>query len=206
MVELLLPVTTPAASGDWTVQWLLEHAEPPPSAEGHQCGCGHAHEPGHEHAHGPHVEEEHVRAWRCTPCLLAYFPTLCWNHEVCCSAGGQHAVICHGRFLRQMALHPHDVCKHVPKPELCGRSTCQRQRTRTLRPHRLPSAMATRRSWPPGFLPLSKPTRARCGMIQAAMRSGPTAARLCCAQAITGPRSRTHALRAHWHRASPRHG
>ena len=61
VVELLLPVTTPAASGDWTVQWLLEHAEPPPSAEGNQCGCGHAHEPGHEHAHGPHVEE-HVRA------------------------------------------------------------------------------------------------------------------------------------------------
>ena len=69
VVELLLPVTRPAASGDWTVQWLLEHAEPPPSVEEHQCGCGHAHEPGHEHAHGPHVEEEHVRAWRCTCCL-----------------------------------------------------------------------------------------------------------------------------------------
>ena len=63
VVELLLPLTAPAASGDWTVDWLLEHAEAPPSTKEDQCGCGHAHEPG-AHVHGPHADEAPV----CSPC------------------------------------------------------------------------------------------------------------------------------------------
>ncbi len=66
VVELLLPLTAPAASGDWTTDWLLEHAEAPPSMEENQCGCGHAHEPG-AHGHGPHVDEAPV----CNPCCAS---------------------------------------------------------------------------------------------------------------------------------------
>ena len=83
VVELLLPLTTPAPTGDWTVPWLLKHAEPPPSAEGHHCGCGHSHEPGHEHAHGPHVDEEHVRALALQLLPPALRGPVCRGHEVC---------------------------------------------------------------------------------------------------------------------------
>lgn len=54
VVELLLPITEPSASGEWTADWLLEHAEPLPHVGGgHQCDCGHSHEHGDGHAHEP---------------------------------------------------------------------------------------------------------------------------------------------------------
>jgi hypothetical protein len=58
VVELLLPVTKPAPSGDWTASWLLEHAERAAQVPEHShCGCGHSHGPGHEHAHAPDTDE-----------------------------------------------------------------------------------------------------------------------------------------------------
>ena len=66
--------------------------------------------------------------------------------------------------------------------------------------------MQTRRLWPSGAATrpslqltsrrLWQPTHAHCGMTQAAMRCGPTAAPLGCAQATTSLRSQTRASRA----------